>query len=793
VNWYGLSIRYFASIHSRHFDCIACSVPLELNVHLVLVPGTETQKHKRRLPGINYNITYPLTTTGTDQYPVPTSKELSHNQEHRQQEQQQQEHTIDKEMDIGEGDGQDYDDVVVVDHHDVYATTASTTNDRHHGGKDENVQDSKACQEVMTMPVGNCSSCCCSSSSSNVVVQDTDDTPTFTNDNNNHHHHYYTCIANPAVVYDNEHRNNDDDSDCYDETQSREEVFDADGTCMCIQSVSSSTQNKNDRHCSDDEYKTQPLDDKDAHNNNNMMMTMDPPLDFHSLAQQALQSLDSEYFKTVMSREDGDVEHCSSRTMNDVGNNASCCGGVDNFDNDNGEVVAVVVGDSDKNENGDDAPLSQHNQEDTDESPAMESLLTIKTQVPTNTKIDIDTATISKVMKNISLSSCGRDGSNSGGGGGGGGGNVSIQEKYLKWKPSHCSYTPFLVPTIHPLIPPKALLAFQRFSKKAKLATANLTRSATIAEAISRIYLSKNKTQESERDRGEDDWWTWKKKKDDVSMDEKNVNHDDNDDTTVFVIHCIGADRVECQTRENIVKMFQPIVKWIHGYGFGYRNGYGHGLDLFENENIQENSALCSSSSSCLEQARHLRIELLGPNVPLHSEDFGNMNLLPSTHNIPGKLMSATLICKNCMYHDYIEKMTITNEKNQTQTRRYPNMIIAYNAGIWGYTDWHPTLKSLYKLTKPVPFVITAYTIYEAEDDAHVLDEVLREEWNTSTKSCTSSRNNGMIGMDGKRCLWGAELNPYASRVIRETKSSDNIYHENGAWQAYLMGKITDD
>lgn len=724
------------------------------------------------------SITYPLK--------VPTSalSQLPRNYPIIRQEQQQQEHTIDKEMDTGEGDGQDHDDVVVVVDHHVYYATASTSNDRHHGVEGENVQDSKACQEVMTMPVvGNCSSSCssCSSSSLNVMVQDTDDAPTFTNENNNSHHHqqqhhYYTCIANPAV-YDYEHHN-DDDSDYYDETQSREEVFDADGKCIQLVSSSSSTKN-NDKHCTDDECETQPLDEKNAHNNNNMM-TMDPPLDFYSLAQQALQSLDSEYFKTVMSKEKGDVEHCSSMTMNEVGTNDSCCGGVDNFDNDNGEVavVGVGVGDSDKNDNGDDdddeASLSPHNQEDTDDSTAMESLLATKTQVQTNTNIDIDTAAISKVMKNISLS-CNGSGSN----------GVSIQEKYFKWKPSHCSYTPFLVPTVHPLIPPRALLAFQRFSTKAKLATANLTRSATIAEAICRIYLIKNKTQESGKDRGEDDWWTWKKNDDD-SMDENNVNRQDNDDTTVFVIHCIGADRVECQTRDNIVKMFQPIVKWIHGYG--YRNGYGHGFDLFGNENIQENSSPCS----CLEQARHLRIELLGPNVPLHSEDFGMMNLLPS-NNIPGKLMSATLICKNCMYHDYIEKMTTSKEKNQTKTIRYPNMIIAYNAGIWGYTDWHPTLKSLYKLTKPVPFIITAYTIYEAEDDAQVLDDVLQEEWNALSKSCNSSRDNGVIGMDGKRCLWGAELNPYASRVVRETKSSDNIYHENGAWQAYLMGKITDN
>jgi hypothetical protein len=337
----------------------------------------------------------------------------------------------------------------------------------------------------------------------------------------------------------------------------------------------------------------------------------------------------------------------------------------------------------------------------------------------------------------------------------------SIQEKFSKWKPSHCSYTPFSVPSLHPIIPHKALLAFQRLTKKAQFTTANWTRSATLAEAISRIFLGKER--------------------DCVLHDPQEQEQGQHQDDLYFVIHCIGADHVECQSRENIVNMFQPIVKWIHGYQ----------PNLFEEKGTKQ-----PENTSSFEVARHLRIELLGPNVPLHSQDFGVMNLLPN--NVPGKLESATVICKNCMYHDYIVEMMTENKKNHHHHRRhghyhYPSMIIAYNAGIWGYTDWHPTLKSLCNMnimTRPVPFVITAYTIYEAEDDAQVLDEVLQEEWKAST-----SHNGIMIptAMDAKsRCLWSAELNPYASRVVRETKSSDNIYHENGAWQAYLMGKITD-
>jgi hypothetical protein len=152
------------------------------------------------------------------------------------------------------------------------------------------------------------------------------------------------------------------------------------------------------------------------------------------------------------------------------------------------------------------------------------------------------------------------------------------------------------------------------------------------------------------------------------------------------------------------------------------------------------------------------------------------------------------------MYHDHLQSLEDANDSDDanpndnvididiniddeqkrnvsiSMSLHYPNLVIAYNAGIWGYTDWHPTLKKLYEFERTVPFVITAYTIFEAEDDFEVLEEVLG----------VSLAGDG----NGRRCLWSAELNAFASRVVRETKSSDNAYFENGAWQAYVMGKI---
>ena len=245
----------------------------------------------------------------------------------------------------------------------------------------------------------------------------------------------------------------------------------------------------------------------------------------------------------------------------------------------------------------------------------------------------------------------------------------------------------------------------------------------------------------------------------------------------VFVIHCIGADRVECQTRDTISKAFSPIVQWIHQYNH-FKDGFAADADA------DSSTPSIDNSSARFQWPKHLRIELLGPNVPMHSERFGNINLLPA---IPGRLESATVFCKNCLYHDYLGELEDSSSSLQTQSplvdeaakmsTQFPNLVVVYNAGIWGYTDWHPTIRKLYEFKRPVPFVITAYTLQEAEEDAEVLEEVLDDDV-------------GMLENEA-RCFWTAEINPYASRVVRETRSNhDNTYFENGAWQAYLMGKF---
>jgi hypothetical protein len=273
----------------------------------------------------------------------------------------------------------------------------------------------------------------------------------------------------------------------------------------------------------------------------------------------------------------------------------------------------------------------------------------------------------------------------------------------------------------------------------------------------------------------------------------------------VFVVHCVGADRVECQTRDTITTAFAPFVKWIHQY-----HHFEDGLEGSDHVSADENTGTGANANIKLESfsfPKHLRIELLGPNVPPHSEQFGTMNLLPA---IPGRLESATVVCKNCMYHDYLEELEagsasespsqsqwtteVALPSRQTQppsmdvqSTKFPNIAIAYNAGIWGYTDWHPTLRQLDRFSRQVPFVITAYTLPEAEDDTEALEEVLDGDSNADVDANEGCQLNCVPIRE--RCLWAAEKNPFASRVERvTTRVNDNAYYQNGAWQAYMMG-----
>lgn len=91
-----------------------------------------------------------------------------------------------------------------------------------------------------------------------------------------------------------------------------------------------------------------------------------------------------------------------------------------------------------------------------------------------------------------------------------------------------------------------------------------------------------------------------------------------------------------------------------------------------------------------------------------------------------------------------------------------PDIAVAFNAGVWGYSDWDDTLKRLNSSGKMKPrfFVVTSYTDSEAEEDAVKIGEFWR----------------------ANRCVWEGEVNRWRSRVVRDTKGREEVYHENSHW-----------
>jgi hypothetical protein len=537
-------------------------------------------------------------------------------------------------------------------------------------------------------------------------------------------------------------QDNDDDDDDYDETQPHEETFYADGSTEQIM--------KEMQQEVEEELEEQ---------------TNDEDFDFSLLAEQALQSLEMEYTQTLQSEP-------PQQQLLEQTHDILTTGNQDNKHNDNA-----------KHE------IDHRSKEDSDPNPPppTPAPTAIKPKQMPDIDINMNAAAVTKAMQNIALSA------------------PNLDQKLSNWKPSHPSYTTLTIPSHHPIIPSKPLLAFKRHTAKAKSAAANLTRSATLAESFRRLYLSKanremiptlTQKQGQIQDRG---------------IPSNNHVHCQDE---IFVIHCVGADRVECQTIDTIRKAFSPFVKWIHQYqhfehgmgtgGDANKDGRGQNVPYAEKNSDTGTRSMHSGDGEegalSFAWPRHVRIELLGPNIPPHAETFGVLNLLP---DVPGRLRSATVVCRNCMYHDYLQGLEDENSLkgnvngngigNHYESMKFPNLVIAYNAGIWGYTDWHPTLKKLYEFSRSVPFVITAYTLPEAEDDFEVLEEVLGVSLMEPVSLLGGGDGGGGSSMSDSvsaRCLWSAELNPYASRVVRETKSSDNTYFENGAWQAYVMGKI---
>lgn len=250
-----------------------------------------------------------------------------------------------------------------------------------------------------------------------------------------------------------------------------------------------------------------------------------------------------------------------------------------------------------------------------------------------------------------------------------------------------------------------------------------------------------------------------------------------------LTIHILGADGVECSSEELVRKSVGSFVRWMDA---ALRSGA-----LSHAKDGQEGMATGISTSDQFTNINSLLIEFSGPNMP--NILIGKvMDLLPESKSKSDGLglVSAKAIFQQREYHEVVDDtvggLSVTPA----------DICLAFNAGIWGYDSWKPTLSHM--CSKVVEgegdestvannlgigrtlFVITAYTVEECEDDAEVVAEVVEAvgaERSPSTKSVRTVA----------RQLWAPQSNPFSSRLERKTASAPpgRKYYENGAWQAW--------
>ena len=200
-------------------------------------------------------------------------------------------------------------------------------------------------------------------------------------------------------------------------------------------------------------------------------------------------------------------------------------------------------------------------------------------------------------------------------------------------------------------------------------------------------------------------------------------------DTKNLCIHILGVDHVECETPERIQALFRPLVLWLALWKSD--------LERIEIVLIGRdlNVATCSEP-----------VSLISASATSESSRVPNSNI---------SLQEATASCHNGVYHEWLEE----------HSAQIPQLMIAYNAGIWGYNEWKTTIEYLDRRPTATPLIITAYTLPECNEDYGVLEEIVPV----------------------YKCIWGPQDNPFGSK-IQAPHSSNKEYRENAAWQAWNLG-----
>ena len=152
-----------------------------------------------------------------------------------------------------------------------------------------------------------------------------------------------------------------------------------------------------------------------------------------------------------------------------------------------------------------------------------------------------------------------------------------------------------------------------------------------------------------------------------------------------------------------------------------------------------------------------LKLVLVGPNLSctLHRQRFVQ-SYDPKEHTAATKMCHVDTCYFVGSFGAYYSDKTLYCP---------PNLVVCFNAGVWGYDEWLPALRLVIREVQ-APLLITSYNEHEAEDDEDVLDTLAPFTW-----------------------LWRPEKNPYGANTPRATDNEEGrILNENNYWMC-LTGR----
>lgn len=221
-------------------------------------------------------------------------------------------------------------------------------------------------------------------------------------------------------------------------------------------------------------------------------------------------------------------------------------------------------------------------------------------------------------------------------------------------------------------------------------------------------------------------------------------------------IHLLGCDVIgEGTTPKETYCIFRPLLSELH--------------KIFENDILKVTLLL---------NGVNFNMEVKSLNITIE-------DVVEETEKHEAKLECETLTLVYCpgLYH-----------LSELAKSYPPDLLLAFNAGIWGYDDWIPTLKYILldqtsKLNN-VPFVITSYNKLEAEDDEDVLLKLLKIEKNDEVYEGDHNNNNNDIGINvdvDKYCIWSVEENQHADQSTKRPSTHEGEFlTDNAYWMCFI-------